>query len=123
MPEKPRESRRHQVRRLREFLERHRSPRLTVFLMVTAVGAFGLLGSFLLLHLGLRWPALRWPLVVLLAYGLFLLLLRWWQASERARGTRAPFLITLAIFLLAGLWMGWVRPEAVSLRDFLSSLG
>jgi hypothetical protein len=75
--------------RLRAFLERHRSPRLMVLLMVAATGAAGLLATFLMLRAGLVWPLARWPAAVLLAYGAFLLLVRLWVAHESRRGTVA----------------------------------
>jgi len=75
--------------RLRAFLERHRSPRLMVLLMVTATGAAGLLASFLALRAGLIWPLARWPLAVVLAYGAFLLLVRLWLVHEGSRQTVA----------------------------------
>jgi hypothetical protein len=73
--------------RLRAFLERHRSPRLMVCLMVAATGAAGLLATYLMLRAGLIWPVARWPLTVLLGYGAFLLLVRLWVAHEARRGT------------------------------------
>ncbi len=75
--------------RLRAFLERHRSPRLTISSMVVATGGLGLLATFLMLRLGLGWPLVRWPLAVALAYAGFLLMVRLWVAREARRGTVA----------------------------------
>ncbi|MBN2494736.1 MAG: hypothetical protein JXR96_09120 [Deltaproteobacteria bacterium] len=89
--------------RLRSFLNRHRRPRLTALLMVTATGAVGLLVSFLLLRIGLAldapvlrglvWPLVRWPLAVIVAYLAFLLMVRLWIRHETHRGTVARALL------------------------------
>jgi hypothetical protein len=51
--------------------------------MLTGLGGF--LISFSLLHLGVSQMWLRYPVVILLAYCLFLLLLRLWLAFQRAQ--------------------------------------
>ena len=60
-------------------------PRLQMTLIVTCTGAAGFVASFLLLHLGLRLPALRYAVAVAAAYGVFLLLVRLWLAVQRRR--------------------------------------
>ncbi len=60
-------------------------PRLQMSLIVACTGATGFVVSFLLLHVGLRRLWLRYAVAVLLAYGIFLLLVRLWLALQRRR--------------------------------------
>jgi hypothetical protein len=65
----------------RQLLRRSR-PRLQMFLILSVTGAAGFLLSFALLHIGLTRMWLRYPLVILLAYCIFLLILRFWLFSH-----------------------------------------
>lgn len=51
-------------------------------LILSLTGAAGFLISFALLHLGITWMWLRYPISILLAYCVFLLLLRFWLFSH-----------------------------------------
>jgi hypothetical protein len=56
-------------------------------LILAATGAAGFLVSFALLHLGVTRMWLRYPFAVLVAYGVFLLLLRVWLHLQRKSWT------------------------------------
>jgi len=71
------------VERVRRLLMRRGMPRLLMSLILAATGAAGFLVSFALLHLGVARMWLRYPLAVLAAYGVFLLLLRIWLHLRR----------------------------------------
>jgi FtsH-binding integral membrane protein len=71
------------VERVRRLLLRHGMPRALMSLILAATGAAGFLVSFALLHLGVARMWLRYPIAVLVAYGLFLLLLRVWLHLQR----------------------------------------
>ncbi len=58
-------------------------PRLQMTLIVVATGLAGFLGSMLLLHLGMVKMWQRYPLAVVLSYGVFLLLLKVWVIYQR----------------------------------------
>ena len=59
-------------------------PRLQMTLIVALTGASGLLSSFLMLRGGLDTMALRYPLAVVVSYGMFLLLLwAWLRTTSR----------------------------------------
>jgi hypothetical protein len=64
-------------------------PRLQMCVIVLATGLVGLLASFALLHLGLAWMWLRYPLAILVAYGAFLGLLRLWLWLHQPDSSRA----------------------------------
>ena len=66
------------VERVRRLLLRRGWPRAEMSLILAATGAAGFLASFVLLRLGLSAMWLRYALAVLLAYLVFLLLLRVW---------------------------------------------
>lgn len=53
-----------------------------MILLVTLTGGFGLLSSFVLLHLGVDTMALRYPLALACAYAFFLLLIWLWLRSN-----------------------------------------
>ena len=65
----------------RQLLRRSR-PRLQMFLILSVTGAAGFLLSFALLHVGITRMWLRYPVVILLAYCIFLLILRFWLFSH-----------------------------------------
>ena len=71
------------VERVRRRLLRGGWPRLFVSFLLMLTGAAGFLTSYALLHLGLTKMAVRYPLAVLTAYCVFLLLLRLWLALQR----------------------------------------
>ncbi|MET0626737.1 MAG: hypothetical protein ABW250_27640 [Pyrinomonadaceae bacterium] len=66
------------VERVRRMLVRRGWPRVEMSLILAATGAAGFLASFVLLRLGLSAMWLRYALAVLLAYAVFLVLLRIW---------------------------------------------
>lgn len=58
-------------------------PRVLMSLILAATGAAGFLVSFALLHAGVTRMWLRYPVAVLVAYGVFLMLLRVWLHLQR----------------------------------------
>ncbi len=70
------------VARLGAFLERWRTPRLQVVLLLVMSGGVGLALSFAMLRLGLAPMWLRYPLAGLGSYAVFLALLRGWAARQ-----------------------------------------
>lgn len=75
-------SREHLVQKAKERLLRHGLPRLQMSLLVAMTGAAGFLTSFGLLKGGVDSMALRYPVAVGVAYGIFLLLLRIWLKMQ-----------------------------------------
>ncbi|MBU8976844.1 hypothetical protein JI752_011885 [Lysobacter sp. MMG2] len=67
-----------EIARARTRLERYGWPRLQMSVIVLVTGAAGLLASFLLLAGGLESMLLRYPLAVLIAYGVFLVQMAVW---------------------------------------------
>ncbi len=78
-------SRREALAAIKERLQREGLPRLQMSLILLVTGAAGFLSSFVLLHVGLTRMWLRYPLAVVCAYGVFLLLLRLWLAYQCGR--------------------------------------
>lgn len=78
------------VGRLRHDLQTHGWPRSQMTLLVALTGGAGLLASFLLLHAGLDSMTLRYPLALLMAYGVFLLLLWLWLRTKAEDWTDLP---------------------------------
>lgn len=71
------------VVRARHQLEAKSYPRLQMSLITGLTGAFGLLSSFLLLHLGgVESMALRYPMALVCAYGMFLALIGLWLRTQ-----------------------------------------
>jgi hypothetical protein len=66
------------VERVRRLLLRRGMPRVEMSLILGATGAAGFLASYAMLRLGVSPMWLRYALAVLLAYAVFLLLLRLW---------------------------------------------
>ena len=66
----------------RRLLRKSR-PRFQVSLILSLTGLAGFLTSFSLLHLGVPWMWLRYPLAILFAYCVFLLLLSLWLWLQR----------------------------------------
>ncbi len=73
----PRRAREREIPRIRARLLRIGFPRLRMLLLIVVTGAAGLLASFLMLHGGVPSMPLRYALALLVAYGTFLLLVRW----------------------------------------------
>lgn len=65
-------------------LLRRGQPRLWVTLILLITGLAGFLVSYLLLHSGMTRMWLRYPLAILFAYCVFLILLRLWLALQRS---------------------------------------
>jgi hypothetical protein len=75
------------IQKVKSRLLRHGLPRFQMFILVALTGAAGFLSAYALLRLGLESMALRYPIAVAIAYGVFLLLLRVWLAiQERGWG-------------------------------------
>jgi len=70
------------VAQLSRRLQQDGWPRLQMLLLVGLTGGAGFLASFLLLRAGLGSMSERYPLAVLIAYGVFLLLLWAWLRSS-----------------------------------------
>src|SRR5215211_6466932 len=66
------------VERVRRLLMRRSLPRVQMSLILAATGAAGFVASFALLHLGVWRMWVRYPLAVLFAYAVFIVLLRVW---------------------------------------------
>jgi hypothetical protein len=75
-------TRSHAILRIKRRLELDGFPRMQMSLIVGLTGAAGLLFSFILLQLGVTHMALRYPLALLLAYGVFLVLLWLWLRTQ-----------------------------------------
>jgi hypothetical protein len=73
------------IESVRRRLVRGGWPRLLVSFLLGVTGAAGFLVSTALLHLGVTMMTVRYPLAVLSAYCVFLLLLRLWLALRRRR--------------------------------------
>src|ERR687884_566449 len=93
-------SRKEALAAIGERLQREGLPRLQMSLMLTLTCACGFLSSFVLLHLGLTRMWLRYPLAVLCAYGVFLLLLRLWLAYQCNRVGRLGLNLDLSALRL-----------------------
>lgn len=71
------------VEETRELLLRTSLPRLQMSVLLALTGASGFLTSYILLKAGVGSMALRYPVAVMVAYGVFLLLLRVWLAIQK----------------------------------------
>jgi hypothetical protein len=76
--------REHTIELVKHTLLRRGMPRLLVSLILMLTGLAGFFVSFSLLHIGVTWMWLRYPLAILLAYCVFLLLLRLWLSFQRS---------------------------------------
>ena len=92
-PEKERrresDDRERRVERVRRLLLSRGMPRVQMSLILAVTGLAGFLASFALLHAGLTRMWLRYPVSVLFAYAVFLLLLRLWLFYQ-GRAIRVP---------------------------------
>lgn len=77
------------IERMRLQLTRDGWPRLLVSFLLALTGIAGFLVSTVLLHLGVTTMTVRYPLAVLSAYCVFLLLLRLWLALRRRTESHA----------------------------------
>ena len=82
MPRRLHLTRSHAILRLKRRLEQDSFPRAQMSLIVGLTGAAGLLFSFIMLDLGVTSMALRYPLALLAAYGVFLALLWLWLRTK-----------------------------------------
>jgi hypothetical protein len=82
MPRRLHLTRSHAILRIRRRLERDGFPRIQMSLIVGLTGAAGLLFSYIMLQLGVTHMALRYPLALLMAYGVFLVLLWLWLRTK-----------------------------------------
>jgi len=73
------------IESLKRWLQRKSYPRLHASLILLLTGLAGFLVSFVLLRLGVTAMWLRYPLAILVAYGVFLILLRVWLSLSRPR--------------------------------------
>jgi len=73
------------IERVRQRLARVGWPRLLVSFLLALTGAAGFLISAALLRLGVTQMSVRYPLAVISAYCVFLLLLRLWLALQRRK--------------------------------------
>ncbi len=73
------------VERARKLLLRRGMPRAQMSLILLVTGCAGFLGSYALLHVGMGRMSVRYPLAILLAYAVFLLLLRGWLFLQQRR--------------------------------------
>jgi hypothetical protein len=76
-------SREELIEKAKDRLQRHGLPRLQMSLIVALTGGAGFLSSYALLRLGVDSMALRYPVAVAAAYGVFLLLLWMWLVLQR----------------------------------------
>lgn len=88
-------TRSHAILRIKRRLERDAFPRIQMSLIVGLTGAAGLLFSFLMLEVGVTSMALRYPLALLMAYGVFLLLLWLWLRTKAEDYVDIPDLSSL----------------------------
>jgi hypothetical protein len=82
MPRRLHLTRSHAVLHLKRRLEQDSFPRVQMSLIVGLTGGAGLLFSFVMLELGVTSMALRYPLALLIAYGVFLALLWLWLRTQ-----------------------------------------
>lgn len=94
------------VGRAERLLLRRAWPRAQMTLILLATGCSGFLVSFALLHAGLARMWLRYPLAILCAYAVFLLLLRLWLAAQSRRADLPDLGIDLAGADLSGAAAG-----------------
>lgn len=73
------------IESLKRRLMRKSRPRLHASIILSLTGLAGFLASFLLLRLGVSAMWLRYPVAILIAYCVFLLLLRLWLSLSRPR--------------------------------------
>jgi len=85
-----RTTREHEVARIRDRLLRLGFPRLRMLLLVLLTGGSGMLASWLMLRAGLASMPLRYPAALLVAYAVFLLLVRLFAEHGPAENFDVP---------------------------------
>jgi hypothetical protein len=88
----PEGGRRRAIERVRRRLAGGGWPRLLISFLLALTGASGFLISAVLLRLGVTSMTVRYPLAVILAYCVFLLLLRLWLALQRRSESNSDLL-------------------------------
>ena len=73
------------VEQAHQFLKQVGHPRRVMGVIVVMTLATGYLASVALLHLGVNWMAVRYPLAVAIAYGIYLGMLGVWLRSQATR--------------------------------------
>ena len=73
------------IESLKRQLQRKSYPRLHASIILLLTGLAGFLSSFVLLRAGVTAMWLRYPVAILVAYGVFLILLRVWLSLSRPR--------------------------------------
>jgi hypothetical protein len=81
----PHYERERKIEFLKRRLQRKSYPRLHASLILLLTGLAGFLASFVMLRLGVSAMWLRYPVAILFAYGVFLILLRVWLSLSRPR--------------------------------------
>jgi hypothetical protein len=76
------ESRKEAVNLIAKYLRQKSQPRLLLFVILVFTGISGAASSFLMLHAGIAAMYVRYPIAALIAYLVFLLLLRLWQGLQ-----------------------------------------
>lgn len=79
-----------EIARLRERLERFGFPRLRMLLIVSLTGACGFVTSAVLLHAGMLSMPVRYAIALLIAYAVFLGLLRLWMRDPHLTNPDLP---------------------------------
>ena len=77
--------RKRKIESLKRRLQRKSYPRLHASIILLLTGLAGFLVSFVLLRAGVTAMWLRYPVAILVAYGVFLILLRVWLSLSRPR--------------------------------------
>lgn len=81
----PEARRRAAVARMRRHLERLHAPRLLMTGAVALTAGAAFVASYVMLRIGFDAPALRWPLAVVVGWGVFLALLAAWLPAGAGR--------------------------------------
>lgn len=119
--------RRRAIRGLSEYLRRRSFPRLALGIVLALTGLAGFGISFLLLKAGVGDMWLRYPVAVLGAYGIFLLLMRAWVEVEQMQiNPQDPELLEAiekgapeppAKIRADGTWLDWLDVPGADLFD------
>lgn len=119
--------RRRAIRGLAEYLRRRSFPRLALGIVLALTGLAGFGISFLLLKAGVGDMWLRYPVAVLGAYGIFLLLMRGWVEIEQMQinpedpelldaienGAPEPYVENIK----QGSWLDWLDVPGADILD------
>src|SRR5829696_9146476 len=91
---------------LRRRLLRKGHPRLHATLILLLTGVAGFLTSVVLLRLGISPMWLRYPVAILFAYGVFLILLRVWLSLSRPRYWELDDAVDMTVEVISDLPQG-----------------